>query len=221
MSTILCTEILVTSSNYQTDRAFNRRASAQLWQPLYDTQPEREAHSVAHDCSYPLHGELKLLPSVCRFLVLKGRTKQYRNSFVPSAILRLNRKTTRWRFLLRLIFGEMLNDCMGCSSGVVWWRLFQTGNVKFPTCTSNFLSLTNTETLNLHDFGPSPLTAQFRWPGSRVLVASKPLLLTHDGLHCVHCDLQSSKIFSVPSVRFALWDSPVFDDTFLTWTVHV
>ncbi len=62
---------------------------------LYDTQLQRKASCILEDCSHPLHGEFQLLPSGCRYVLPRSRTKGYRSSFVPTAIAMLNSQATR------------------------------------------------------------------------------------------------------------------------------
>ena len=68
---------------------------SQLMFSLYDTQLQRKATCILKDGSHPLHGEFQLLRSGRHFVVPKGRTKQYRKSFVPTAIEMLNSKAQR------------------------------------------------------------------------------------------------------------------------------
>ena len=49
---------------------------------LYIRQLQMIASSILNDDSHPLHSEFQLLPSGCRFLVPKCKTKHNRNSFV-------------------------------------------------------------------------------------------------------------------------------------------
>ncbi len=58
---------------------------------LYYRQLQRIASSILNDDSHPLHCEFQLLPSRRRYLVTKCKTKRYRNSFVPAAIIKLNK----------------------------------------------------------------------------------------------------------------------------------
>lgn len=62
---------------------------------LYEAQLQRKASAIALDSSHPLHSEFQLLPSGCRFVVPKARTKRYRTTFVPAAITKLNSNIKR------------------------------------------------------------------------------------------------------------------------------
>ena len=57
---------------------------------ITDREVLREAHSVSADSSHPLCDEFTLLPSGCHFRTMKCVKNKFNNSFVPSAIHRLN-----------------------------------------------------------------------------------------------------------------------------------
>lgn len=54
-----------------------------------DSQSGSQTQFQMMTCCAPLHIEFQLLPSGRRFIVLRCRTKQYKNSFVPSAITQM------------------------------------------------------------------------------------------------------------------------------------
>lgn len=59
---------------------------------LYAEQLQRKVSSILQDCTHPLYGEFLLHRSGRRYVVPKGRTKRYRDSFVPAAIALLNKR---------------------------------------------------------------------------------------------------------------------------------
>lgn len=58
---------------------------------LYSRQVQRVVTSILNDDSHPLHCHFRLLPSGRRFVVPRCKTQRYRNSFVPAAVIELNR----------------------------------------------------------------------------------------------------------------------------------
>lgn len=58
---------------------------------LYNRQLDRITSSILRDRFHPLNREFQLLPSGHRFAVPKCRTKRYRSTFVPAAIVRRNK----------------------------------------------------------------------------------------------------------------------------------
>jgi len=53
---------------------------------LYSNYLQRKVSFIIRDCSHPLHAEFQLLPSGCRFMAPRWRTRRYKNTFVPAAI---------------------------------------------------------------------------------------------------------------------------------------
>lgn len=58
---------------------------------LYSRQLQRIASTILNDDIHPLNFEFQLLPSRQRYLVPKCKTKLYMNSFIPVAIIELNK----------------------------------------------------------------------------------------------------------------------------------
>ncbi len=59
---------------------------------LYARQLQRLTGSILADRSHPLYGEFQILPSGRRYAVPRIKTKRYRSSFVPAAILWFNKQ---------------------------------------------------------------------------------------------------------------------------------
>ncbi len=64
-------------------------------QSLYIGHSQRMTSSILNDVFQPLHNEIEFLPFRRRFAVPRCRTKRYRKSFVPAAIIEWN-KSEHW-----------------------------------------------------------------------------------------------------------------------------